>query len=383
MLTLMQKIFNKVHPILWITGLLLTGACKKKDEFRDAKPVTQVSVSTYDFLKAQPGLYDTLLYLVDKAGLTDTLKKGRITFFAPQDYSIRTALYNLNFSRGKYAFPGNWTLDSVPVAVWDTLLRRYMLPGRVLSDSLEYADGVNLITLAYGYRMNGKSAPTSASGISGGGPLVLQYSDMNKSRFIRDWSTSTTQSIDLQTANGWLHVLESKHVFGFVSFVPLAFPYSLNPVQSPYLGLPSPIPGTIEAEDYDDGGESLSYHDGDVNNNGNQYRTEGVDIENCSEGGFNVGWTNGSEWMEYTVEVLATGDYNVGFRMAAGGDGGNFRLEFDGVPVSNTVNCPGTGGWQNWITVDTKVSLTAGKHIMRFYEESGGYNVSKFVFTKL
>ncbi len=155
MLTLMQKILNKVHPILWITGLLLTGACKKQDEYRDAKPVTQVSVSTYDFLKAQPGLYDTLLYLVDKAGLTDTLKKGRITFFAPQDYSIRTALYNLNFSRGKYAFPGNWTLDSVPVAVWDTLLRRYMLPGRVLSDSLEYADGVNLTTLAYGYKMNG------------------------------------------------------------------------------------------------------------------------------------------------------------------------------------------------------------------------------------
>jgi hypothetical protein len=194
--------------------LLLTVACKKQDEYRDAKPVTQVSVSTYDFLKAQPGLYDTLLYLVDKAGLADTLKQGRITFFAPQDYSIRTALYNLNFSRGKYAFPGNWTLDSVPVAVWDTLLRRYMLPGRVLSDSLEYADGVNLTTLAYGYRMNGKSALTNASGISGGGPLVLQYSDMNNSRFIRDWSTSTTQSIDLQTANGWLHVLESKHVFG-------------------------------------------------------------------------------------------------------------------------------------------------------------------------
>jgi len=69
--------------------------------------------------------------------------------------------------------------------------------------------------------------------------------------------------------------------------------------------------------------------------------------------------------------------------MAADGGGGNFHLEFDGVPVTGTVNCRGTGGWQNWITVDTKVSLTAGKHIMRFYEESGGYNVSKFVFTKL
>jgi hypothetical protein len=383
MLINMQKILNKARPLLLLAGLLFADACKKDSVYRDAQPITQVSVSTYDFLHAQPGLYDTLLYLIDKAGLTDTLKTGKITFFAPQDYSILSGLYNLNFSREKYGFAGNWTLDSVPPAVWDTLLRRYMMPGKVVSDSLLYADGVNLNTLAYGYRMNGKTVPTNASGITGGGPIVLQFSDMNNSRFIRDWSTSITQSTDLQTANGWLHVLESKHVFGFISFVPLAFPYSLNPVQSSYLGLPAPIPGTVEAEDFDDGGEGLAYHDNDAGNNGNQYRTERVDIENCSEGGFNVGWTNAAEWMEYTVEVAITGEYNIAVRMASGGGGGRFRLEFDGVNVTGTVTCPGTGGWQNWISVETRAQLTAGKHIMRFYEETDGYNVSKFVFTKL
>jgi hypothetical protein len=83
------------------------------------------------------------------------------------------------------------------------------------------------------------------------------------------------------------------------------------------------------------------------------------------------------------VEVAATGKYTVAVRLAAGGGGGNFRLEFDGVDATGTVNCPGTGGWQNWITVNTTVDLTAGKHIMRFYEESGGYNLNKFIFTKL
>jgi len=371
----------------WYTGalllLLVIAGCKKDNTYRNAKPTAEVPVNTYDFLKSQQGLYDTLLYLVDKAGLTDTLKKENITFFAPQDYSIKTALYNLNFSRGKYGFKGDWTLDSVPAAVWDTLLRRYMMRGKVGADSLQYADGVMLNTLAYNYQMNGKSVPTAASGIQNGGPLVLQYSDMNRSRFIRDWSTSITQSIDLKTANGWLHVLESKHVFGFVSLVPMAFPYSLNPIQSPYLGLPSPIPGTIEFEDYDDGGEGLAYHDNDGGNNGNQYRTEAVDIENCSEGTYNVGWTGGSEWLEYTVEVAADGAYAVALRMASGGGGGNFRLEFDGVNVSGTVHCNDTGGWQNWVTVNTTVNLTAGKHILRFYEESGGYNINKMTFYKL
>jgi hypothetical protein len=362
--------------------VLLAAGCEKDNTYRNAKPTASVPVSTYDFLQSQQGLYDTLLYLVDKAGLTDTLKSGNITFFAPQDYSIKTALYNLNFTRGKYSFPGNWTLDSVPTAVWDTLLRRYMMRGQVTSDSLQYADGVALTSLAYDYQMNGKSVPTAASGIAGGGPLVLQFSDMNRSRFTRDWSTSITQSIDLKTANGYLHVLESKHVFGFISLVPMAFPYSLNPIQSPYLGLPSPIPGTIEFEDYDDGGEGLAYHD-DVGNNGNQYRTENVDIENCSEGTYNVGWTNGGEWLEYTVDVTEAGTYNIAIRMASGGGGGNVHFEFDGVNLSGSVHCPDTGGWQNWQTVNATVTLKAGKQVMRFYEETGGFNINKMTFIKI
>ncbi|HEU4554762.1 MAG TPA: carbohydrate-binding protein [Chitinophaga sp.] len=372
------------RALLWsMLVLLLAAGCEKDNTYRNAKPTAAVPVSTYDFLKSQQGLYDTLLYLVDKAGLTDTLKSGNITFFAPQDYSIKTALYNLNFTRGKYSFPGNWTLDSVPTAVWDTLLRRYMMRGQVTSDSLQYADGVALTSMAYDYQMNGKSVPTAASGIAGGGPLVLQFSDMNRSRFTRDWSTSITQSIDLKTANGYLHVLESKHVFGFISLVPMAFPYSLNPIQSPYLGLPSPIPGTIEFEDYDDGGEGLAYHDNDAGNNGNQYRTEAVDIENCSEGSYNVGWTNGAEWLEYTVDVTEAGTYNIAIRIASGGGGGNFHFEFDGTDLSGSVHCPDTGGWQNWITVNATVTLKAGKQVMRFYEETGGFNVNKMTFIKI
>lgn len=380
----MQKILEKIQGgCLALLCIWTLNACEKSNEYRKAQPVTEVTISTYDVLKDQQGLYDTLLLLIGKTGLTDTIRQGNITFFAPQDYSIATAMYNLNYTRVKYGFAGNWTLDSVPVAAWDTLLRRYMMYGAVRSDSLKYADGVNLTTLSYGYKMNSKAVASNASGIVGGGPLVLQYSDMNNSRFIRDWSTSVTKTIDLKTANGLLHVLENKHVFGFSSFVAKAFPYSLNPVQAPYPGLPFAIPGTIEAEDYDEGGEGIAFHDADPNNNGNQYRAERVDIENCSEGGFNVGWTGGSEWLEYTVEVAATGTYEAAFRMSAGGGGGKFHVEFDGVNITNTVTCPGTGGYQNWVTVTAKVQLTAGKHVMRFYEESGGYNMNKYIFTKL
>src|SRR5258708_6055890 len=76
-------------------------------------------------------------------------------------------------------------------------------------------------------------------------------------------------------------------------FLPWMFAQHLTQ-QSPYLGTPWPIPGKLEAENYDTGGEGIAYHDTDTSNDGGQYRTsEGVDIEVCGDtgGGYDVGWT--------------------------------------------------------------------------------------------
>src|SRR5262249_39041069 len=73
--------------------------------------------------------------------------------------------------------------------------------------------------------------------------------------------------------------------------------------EAPFTGLPQAVPGTIQAEDFDGGGEGTAYHDSDTSNNGNQYRATAVDIENCADagGGYNVGWTAGGEWLNYTL----------------------------------------------------------------------------------
>ena len=53
---------------------------------------------------------------------------------------------------------------------------------------------------------------------------------------------------------------------------------------------PHTIPCTIEAEDFDIGCPGDAYYDKDDINQGGQYRlNEGVDIEKCSTGGYNVG----------------------------------------------------------------------------------------------
>ena len=154
--------------------------------------------------------------------------------------------------------------------------------------------------------------------------------------------------------------------------------------QKPFKENPAVIPGTIETEDFDKGGQNISYFDTDATNNGGAYRpNEGVDIQICQEGGFNTGWTFDGEWMEYTVNVATTGNYKVNFRVATPNNNCQFHLEFDGEDKTGAITVNNTGGYQTWASVEKQVALKAGTHIMRYYVDaaSGGVNMNKFVFT--
>ena len=150
--------------------------------------------------------------------------------------------------------------------------------------------------------------------------------------------------------------------------------------QAPFLGSAFVLPARIEAEDYDTGGESVAYHDTDAGNNGSQYRTDDVDIEECTdtEGGYNVGWLNQSEWLEYTVTVPADGDYMIEARVASLSSGGTFHMEFNGIDETGEVIVPVTDGWQNWTTVSATSTLSAGTQTMRFVPTAEGFNVNYF-----
>jgi hypothetical protein len=94
---------------------------------------------------------------------------------------------------------------------------------------------------------------------------------------------------------------------------------SPTPSESPYTGTRASIPGTIEAENYDLGGEGIAYHDADTINTLGAYRTDGVDIKTCTDTtgcGFAVGTIAGGEWMNYMVNVTTAGSYTFSARVA-------------------------------------------------------------------
>lgn len=165
----------------------------------------------------------------------------------------------------------------------------------------------------------------------------------------------------------------------------------VNVPQGPYNGTAMAIPGTIQAENFDVGGNNVAYFDdsqGSAVTPIVNFRTnEDVDIETCTDagGGYNLGYTMAGEWLEYTVNVAATGNYKLDLRVACNGDGRTIALTMDGNNIANNIAIPNTVGWQTWTTVSVNnVALTAGEHVLRLTIGTTSYvNVNYLAFSSL
>lgn len=158
--------------------------------------------------------------------------------------------------------------------------------------------------------------------------------------------------------------------------------------QRPFNSAAHIIPGRIQVEEYDLGGEMVAYHEAEANGNqgGATFRTDEVDIENCTDAGagYNIGYALQGEWLEYTVNVAATKSYALDLRLAADGTGKTMHIEVDGVDVTGAISVPNTAGWQTWTTLYVKdIPLTKGTHIVRIAFDASYMNVNYMDFRDL
>jgi chitinase len=203
---------------------------------------------------------------------------------------------------------------------------------------------------------------TDVKSVTGNTTLVNDYTGLSGSgRYVRIYATTRS------TAYGY-SIFELE-VYGAAGAVP----------QTPYSGTAATIPGKIEAENYDKGGEGTAYHDLTATNTQGQYRTtEGVDIEGTTEGGYDVGEIQAGEWLEYTVNVTSTAAYTLQARVAAIAAGKSFHFEIDGQNIG-TITVPNTGDWQTFSTVSvTTPVLTAGTKVIRVVFDAASFNFNWF-----
>jgi len=156
---------------------------------------------------------------------------------------------------------------------------------------------------------------------------------------------------------------------------PAAWAHSAG--QIPFRGAPWKLPGTIEAEHFDHGGEGQAYHD-----TTNNFTEEGwLNPIRCLEqadiaasrragGGHAVSRTQPGEWMAYTVTVERAGVYALGARVASAG-GGTFHIEVDGVDKTGPLAVPDTGAQDSWQDIShDHIFLSAGRHVLRVVMDS-------------
>jgi hypothetical protein len=144
---------------------------------------------------------------------------------------------------------------------------------------------------------------------------------------------------------------------------------------TPYGGTAAGLPGTIQAENFDDGGSGVGYFDTSATNTGGQFRSTDVDIEATSDvgGGYSVGWVAAGEWLKYSVNVGAAGTYDIEARVASSGAGGTFHIEVNGTNITGAMTVPNTGGWQAWTTIKKAgVSLAAGAQVWKVVFDAVG-----------
>jgi len=153
---------------------------------------------------------------------------------------------------------------------------------------------------------------------------------------------------------------------------------------SPYGGTAAAVPGTVQAENYDTGGQGAAYSVTAVNGSANSYRSDGVDLEATTDtgGGYDLGWTGAGQWFKYTVNVATAGNYSVSLRLAAPtavADGLHIA-NAAGTNLSGNVAVPATGGYQDWTTVTASVALPAGQQTLTVDQDSAGWNINYLTF---
>jgi len=197
------------------------------------------------------------------------------------------------------------------------------------------------------------------------------------------WQTVKIKNVTLTAGKKVLRVTIGSVDYINLNYVTFLLTKELK--QEPFKGVAHQVPGRIEAEEYDLGGEGLAYHEANANGNegGALLRDDEVDIEVTQdvEGGYNIAYILQGEWLEYTVNVIATGNYDLDIRVAADGDGKTFHIEMDGKDITGPIQVPNTGGWQIWRTVTLKgIPLTTGEHVMRIAFDSDYMNLNYVEF---
>jgi hypothetical protein len=162
----------------------------------------------------------------------------------------------------------------------------------------------------------------------------------------------------------------------------------VTPLHTPFKGTALQIPGKIEAEDFDNGGQGIAFNDLSNSNEGDatSYRSGTiVDIENCTDGGsgYNLGYTVAGEWLKYTVDIAKSQDYNLEIRYATLNANPSIKLYVNDTAITGAISLTNSGGWTKFKSFTlNNIPITAGTNkVLKVEILANDGNFNYFTFT--
>ncbi|MBE6328032.1 MAG: carbohydrate-binding protein [Bacteroidales bacterium] len=154
----------------------------------------------------------------------------------------------------------------------------------------------------------------------------------------------------------------------------------------PYGGKAAVIPGKIEAENYDNGFAGKAFNDLSDGNTcddfNNFYRSDDVDIKELKDGAVAIGHCQKGEWMNYTVNVVEDGDYDVILRAGTGNsDGGKLTLSVGNTSKEISIDKTGSWGTFDEIKIGT-MKLSKGEQVLKLAIDKDWIDIDWISFDK-
>ena len=151
----------------------------------------------------------------------------------------------------------------------------------------------------------------------------------------------------------------------------------------------------IEAENYDEGGEGVAYHDTDSRQGTSSLRSTGtaneVDLVDIADGadapGSKLGYTVAGEWVRYTVNIPVAARYHLRLRVANGTGTTStdaISVRWKGAVVAGPLTVPFTGGWDSFVDLDVpEAVLEAGTDLLQLDCNTAGFDVNWIELTPI
>lgn len=137
----------------------------------------------------------------------------------------------------------------------------------------------------------------------------------------------------------------------------------------------SVLPGIIEAENYDFGGNGISWYDMDSGNKGGVYREDDVDIDVIAgqAENYQVFSMEKGEWLEYSFRLDEKMKVSLQVLAKAESGGGEFHFEMDDIVITNRLQIGESDGFEYSGTKD--IFLPSGLHRLKFVVDEGGFSL--------